>query len=104
MQVKVSKDKYDCFNEPDLICPFCGYRNPDSWDYDLNESGVELECPNCGRTFIAISECVPTYTTYPISTHWLDTWEVGDYFEDGCETEEDEQWCNEQHYCERKEK
>lgn len=35
--------------EDKATCPYCGYEDPDSWEYE--EGSQEAECPSCGRVF-----------------------------------------------------
>lgn len=99
MKVKVSESALNCSFTEDMVCPFCGFRDEYSWECDIDESGEEVDCPCCGRTFIASAEKEIKYTTKPLGAG--NTWKVGDYFDDGCKTQEDEYWCNENHYCEK---
>lgn len=43
-----------------IICPYCGYVDPDSWEYG-EESG-EGDCPDCGKAFYLIIEHTRMYT------------------------------------------
>jgi len=101
MKVKISKGKYDCFDESEIVCPFCGYREVDSEELNLNENREEIECSNCGRTFTASAEVIVSYTTTPIDVTDYRYWKVGEFHEDGNKTQEDEDWSNEQFYCEK---
>ena len=58
-----AKDKYDCRYKPHAVCPWCGYKDPDSWEYEEGET--EAECPNCGKEFTVIAELYMNYTTKP---------------------------------------
>ncbi len=49
------------FNTSNLVCPWCGYEDPDSWE--LADEDGEYECPNCGRVFEYMSEISHTYTS-----------------------------------------
>ncbi len=46
----------DCEGTYQVICPYCGYEIPDSYEYIGNEDrdGEEsnVDCPDCGKTFI----------------------------------------------------
>lgn len=50
-------------------CPYCGYENPDSWEYTeycVGEgSWVEVECLDCSKTFECSYEINITYHTKP---------------------------------------
>ena len=98
MRVKISQKELDCSFEPEIVCPFCGYRDRDSWESDVDEGGCEVECGNCGRSFYASAYVETSYCSTPIDGTW-----DGDYHEDGNKTQENEDWSNEQHYCEPEE-
>lgn len=45
----------------DLVtCPWCGYQDNDSHEYD---DGSEYECLECGKPFSVAVEVVVTFTT-----------------------------------------
>lgn len=33
-----------------MVCPWCGYADEDSWEFDDTEDGT-TECGNCGEEF-----------------------------------------------------
>lgn len=100
MKVKVNKSFDDCNGTRNIICPFCGYEDDNTWEQD--ESEEEIECCNCGRSFDVEVEYTVSYTTSPINTTYKDmNWKEGTYFEDGCITQEDEDWCDKQFHCEK---
>ena len=42
------------YNRDNIICPYCGYEDPESWEYlsGLSEGEVlEVDCAECGKTF-----------------------------------------------------
>jgi len=49
------------YYENDIICPYCGYEEPDSWEWDDNST--EYTCPHCARTSDLEVERVAKYTT-----------------------------------------
>jgi hypothetical protein len=101
MKVETNASWSECFDEEKIVCPFCGNGFDDS-DHDyIYIEGEEVceECPSCGRAFNVIAEQKVTYTTMPLNTT-NDTWKLGDAFEDGCETQEEEDYCNSRVYCE----
>lgn len=49
------------FQERKIICPWCGYENGDSWEYEDSED--EVECGECGRLFDLEVETEVHYTT-----------------------------------------
>ncbi|AFK87433.1 MULTISPECIES: hypothetical protein [Thermoanaerobacterium] len=52
---------YDTFQTEEMICPYCGYANPDSFEFGDNEG--ERECENCGKMFEYTREIEIRYTT-----------------------------------------
>jgi predicted RNA-binding Zn-ribbon protein involved in translation (DUF1610 family) len=50
----------ETFMEPEIVCPMCGYKENDSWEYD--DSG-DFHCPNCGSVSEYQREVEVTYTT-----------------------------------------
>ena len=54
------------FDSEDIICPYCGYRHKDGWDYDLEQERTEqFDCCNedCEKEFNVILEIETTYRT-----------------------------------------
>ncbi len=49
------------YDTDELVCPWCGYKDPDSWE--LADEDDEYECPNCGRVFEYVSEMSRTFTS-----------------------------------------
>ena len=45
-----------------LICPWCGYENRDSWELP-DEDDDFYECPECGKTFEYAVEITRTFTS-----------------------------------------
>ena len=40
-------------NDVDDRCPWCGYRDPDLWDFEWgNREEVRAECGSCGRDIV----------------------------------------------------
>ena len=49
-----------------IVCPYCGHEDHDSWEVDFGggmEGEEKLECGTCGKEFIASKECSITYST-----------------------------------------
>ena len=54
-------ERIDCWCTELLVCPLCGYREPDSWEINvMSKHDKEVTCSSCGGTFLAWSE----QTTY----------------------------------------
>ncbi len=47
-----------------IICPYCGYENQDSWECSDDED--EEICGNCGSTFSYERIVTVEYTSYPV--------------------------------------
>lgn len=49
----------------EIVCPYCGYTNSDSWDYHLDETPTDIDCVNdkCGRAFKAWTDIAVSYIT-----------------------------------------
>ena len=48
MKEKIATFTGDTCFEDDVICPWCGYKFSDSWEFD---NGGEMECEDCGNKF-----------------------------------------------------
>lgn len=48
----------------EIVCPYCGYEDVDSWEY--SDDGV-AECPDCDREFEYLRNIRVTYTTEKIN-------------------------------------
>lgn len=44
-----------------ITCPWCGYENPDSWEFDADYG--DCECPSCGKPFLFERIVEITYTS-----------------------------------------
>lgn len=44
-----------------MICPYCGYEDIDSWEFDYDVG--ECDCPRCGKTFEYTRQVEVTYCT-----------------------------------------
>ena len=47
--------------EDNIVCPFCGYEDYDSWDYSAD--GGDYECDNCSAVLEVNREVAVTYDT-----------------------------------------
>ena len=53
-----------------ITCPYCGYQNPDSWEYADIKGDCDYECPKCEKTSkLYQPEIEIKYTTSPRSNH-----------------------------------
>ncbi len=48
------------------ICPYCGEKNGDCWEWLTSETPQETECQGCGKTFEAWAEFSVDYVTKPL--------------------------------------
>ena len=60
--LKMQKWKNVQFETMELVCPWCGYQERDSWE--LADSDDEYECPDCGKTFAFERNIEVTYTSW----------------------------------------
>ena len=51
-------------SKENIICPYCGWVEKDSWEYDIND--IEYECPNCENISTLWVEISVEYTTRKI--------------------------------------
>lgn len=91
MKVKLNKSWHQCYCEDEPVCPYCGYKIEDAWEYSDGEQ--EIECDSCGRSMYMNAEPKIEYTTAPIGDVAM-FWDEGAVAEDGL-NEEDEKWANE---------
>jgi DNA-directed RNA polymerase subunit RPC12/RpoP len=59
--IDIDNDCDETYHEHDMVCPFCGYTDYDSWEYD--EGTNEINCPHCNAELIMEKEVEVTYTT-----------------------------------------
>jgi len=53
------------FQEKEITCPYCGFKDTDSWESGLNNDGdtMTYDCPECDKKFY-VSMCIDvTYST-----------------------------------------
>ena len=51
-------------NKKYITCPYCGYEDEDSWEFE-DEEGV-VECESCGKGFNVTQEITVTYSSSKI--------------------------------------
>lgn len=56
-------DELDCWHEDYAICPYCGHKDMDSWEYQEGETVTK--CPECGKEFTVEVDLFVMYTTTP---------------------------------------
>ena len=52
---------FKSFNAPMIVCPYCGHSFKDSWE--IEEECGELECSECGKTYLYRRIITTTYKT-----------------------------------------
>ena len=52
-------------NTRNIICPYCGYEDTDSWEHEADRD--EIECTECDETFKYEREITIDYTTKKIN-------------------------------------
>ena len=57
----MSQEKYVTQYTPDAVCPYCGYLEPDSWEY--KHDSADVNCNECGELFYYQREVTTTYCT-----------------------------------------
>jgi DNA-directed RNA polymerase subunit RPC12/RpoP len=60
---ELEKKEFDTSYTDQIICPHCGYKFHDSWEY--GESG-ELDCPECEKSLFMEKSVSVYYTTRKI--------------------------------------
>lgn len=48
---------------PQIVCPYCGYIDQDSWEIAGDDECGEADCGECGRSFYWSHYVRVTYTT-----------------------------------------
>ncbi len=48
------------------ICPYCGCKHGDCWEWVTSETPEETDCSRCGRKFMVHAEYSVDYCTAPI--------------------------------------
>ena len=56
----MEETEIDCWCTPGLICPWCGHEHI-GLDSDWGTQGGEMDCDECGKTFIYEVEFDPVY-------------------------------------------
>ena len=55
---------HDTNDTYELVCPYCGYRDSDSWE--LGESDDAHMCEDCGKVFEFTTENVRTFWSWKL--------------------------------------
>ena len=54
--------KNEQWHKDEITCPWCGYEDPDSWEFGA-EYDEEYECSHCGKPFFVEKRVEVTYTS-----------------------------------------
>ena len=54
--------KNEQWHKDEITCPWCGYEDPDSWEFEA-EYDEEYECLHCGKPFFVEKLVEVTYTS-----------------------------------------
>jgi DNA-directed RNA polymerase subunit RPC12/RpoP len=58
--------EWDYQYENDITCPYCGYKDRDSWEHHMRDGDTEeIECGQCEKTFDVSCDVSVTYTSEP---------------------------------------
>ena len=50
-----------CRYTNEIVCPYCGYKFHDSWDYGSQDECFEVDCGECEKTFDVYRDISVTY-------------------------------------------
>ncbi len=64
----IIKDVFDTWMTSEITCPYCGYKDPDSWEYNsqLDHGEIEISCDRCEKIFKCSIDFEISYTTSKI--------------------------------------
>lgn len=54
----------DCSYTDEVVCPYCGYKFCDSWDFAFYGDMADITCNSCEKTFEAYRTVDVSYTSY----------------------------------------
>lgn len=57
---------FETSNSDEAVCPYCGCEHSDSWEFFAHHAHLgeaEVDCNNCGKTFLIEQDVTVTYTT-----------------------------------------
>ena len=52
----------------DPVCPKCGYKHRDAWEWDFDSGDTEHDCGKCGEPFVCSRIVNVEYCTTPKTT------------------------------------
>jgi DNA-directed RNA polymerase subunit RPC12/RpoP len=60
------KEKFETKRTENIVCPYCGYINRDSWEVDFGpglDGSTETSCNECGRDFFVVRNVIVSYSS-----------------------------------------
>lgn len=57
--------KLECWATNELVCPYCGYREDESWEIRETDCD-EFECSSCGKAFMYSAEVRLEFTSWEV--------------------------------------
>lgn len=48
--------EFDTWRTNEIVCPYCGHEFEESWDYNIGDNDVTIECVHCEEKFPVSSE------------------------------------------------
>lgn len=62
------KEEIDCQYTDEIVCPYCGYENDESWEYyrglEDYDSYTTVECSECQKEYEVYREFEVHYSSY----------------------------------------
>ena len=59
----MSKEEIEHDYTKNLICPYCGYEDKDTWESGVDEGGELIDCQECGKEYFAVQNVLISYST-----------------------------------------
>ena len=61
-------DPMSCFYTDNIVCPYCGHVDSDSWEvFDISEESKTIDCNSCGKEFFVNQNISVSYTSKPLA-------------------------------------
>lgn len=61
---KEESKKHDCDLTDNIVCPWCGFEDRDSWDYEFRQGKTECWCADCGKEITVFENISVSYTSH----------------------------------------
>lgn len=55
--------KFDCEFQEEMVCPYCGVKQSDSWESAPEDECGESACQTCGKKFLVTAHREISYST-----------------------------------------